>query len=290
MSTYQKILNIPVGKIDNLIAIYTDLPRSIEMTQPQKRKITAAEMNGKAYEQAKFDKAIVAIGSTENHGFHLPFSTDTFVSQALAEEIASRMENMLVLPPLYYGMSEHYQHRPFSISLRSEHLIQVVRDILESTYRWGIKKIVIINGHDGNIAPIEIAAREFKAQHADARVVSLDAWWVSAGNLLPKDTFEVWDGLGHAGEGETSIALALFPDLVDMSAARGVVPDLPPHLDIKWLFSELTDTGATGDPSKGSREKGEMMKAALVDAVVKSLQRLEEVDWRYESLKLKKQI
>jgi len=254
------------------------------MSEPiQKREYLASEMNGHTYDQCNFDKAIVAIGSTENHGFHLPFATDTFVSMALAEEVASRMENMLVLPPLYYGMSEHYQHRPFSISLGSEHLILVVRDILESTYRWGIKRMVVINGHDGNIAPIEIAAREFKVQHPDARVVCLDAWWVAAANLLPPDTFEVWNGLGHAGEAETSMALALFPELVNMSAARGVLPDLPPHLDIKWLFSELTDTGATGDPGKASREKGEKMKAALVEAVVAFLQKLEEVDWRYES-------
>jgi creatinine amidohydrolase len=248
-------------------------------------KFLAAEMNGKAYEESHFDKAIVAIGSTENHGFHLPFGTDTLVSYGICQEVASRIDDMLVLPPLYYGMSEHYQHKPFSISLKSEHLILVLRDILESTYRWGIKKIVIINGHDGNIAPIEIASREFKATCPDVRIVSLDAWWVTAGMLLPKGTFDVWDGLGHAGEGETSICLAMFPELVDMGAAKGVVPNLPPNMEIKWLFSELTSTGATGDPTAATKEKGEMMKAVLIDAVVEFILRLEAIDWRYENLK-----
>jgi len=247
--------------------------------------VLAAEMNGKIYNAAQFDKAIVAIGSTENHGDHLPFATDTLVSHGIAQEVAARVKNMIVVPPLYYGMSEHYQHRPFSISLKSEHLLLVIKDVLESIYRWGIKKIVIINGHDGNIAPIEIAGREFKVAHPDARIVALDAWWVTAGNLLPKGTFEVWNGLGHAGEGETSICLAMFPELVDMSVAKGVVPDLPPNMEIKWLFSELTNTGATGDPTKATKEKGDKMKAVLLDAIVEFIQKLDAIGWKYETLK-----
>lgn len=74
---------------------------------------------------------------------------------------------------------------------------------------------------------IELAARSIKVAHPEVKIASLDAWWIVAGKLLPKDTFEVWDGLGHGGEGETSLALSLFPELVNIDVASGVVPSLP---------------------------------------------------------------
>jgi len=122
----------------------------------------AEEMNGKEFEEGNFDMAIVAVGATENHGDHLPFAQDTYVAYELSKRIAKRIKNALVIPPFYFGMSEHYQHKPFSISLRPQNLINVLTDVFESIYRHGIKKIIVINGHDGNIAPLEVAGREFK--------------------------------------------------------------------------------------------------------------------------------
>ncbi|MFY9303618.1 MAG: creatininase family protein, partial [Atribacterales bacterium] len=104
---------------------------------------------------------------------------------------------------------------------------------------------------------------------------------VKAGELLSPQTFEAWGGLGHAGEGETSIVLHLYPQLTRMENARGIVPDLPGNLDIKWKFSEITPYGATGDPTKGTPEKGEKMFKALVDCVVKFIQEMEKAGWKY---------
>ncbi len=231
----------------------------------------------------KFDKAIIAVGSCENHGFHLPFGTDTFVSSMLAEKVAEQVDGLLVLPPVNVGMSQHYAHFPFSLTLQPETLIAVLKDILESTVKNGIEKIFIMNGHDGNIAPIEIAARAIKLAHPNVRIATLDAWWVTAGKLLPGDTFEVWNGLGHAGEGETSIGLALFPELIEMEYAKGVVPNLPEHVEIKWNFAELTNTGATGDPSKATVAKGQKMVAVLVKEVVRFFREMDDKDWKYSS-------
>jgi creatinine amidohydrolase len=105
---------------------------------------------------------------------------------------------------------------------------------------------LIVNGHDGNIAAIEIAARQVKVEHPNFNLAVLDAWWITAGNLLPEDTFEIWNGLGHGGEGETSIGLAMFPDLCDMGRAKGMLPDLDNNVKLIWNFSELTDVGASG--------------------------------------------
>ena len=75
-------------------------------------------------------------------------------------------------------------------------------------------------------------------------------------------TFEVWNGLGHGGEGETSMMLRVDPTLVDMSKAQGIIPKLPAYIDWKWLFKEITPYGVTGDPTKATTKKGNLMNDA----------------------------
>jgi len=246
------------------------------------RKIRLEEHNEYSFNEAGVDKAFLVIGSCESHGEHLPFGTDTLVAYDIACEVASKVENTIVAPPLWYGMSLHYRHKPICISLTNDTLAQVTREFLESFRFWGLNKVLIINGHDGNIPPIEIAARDVKVKYPDFRVAVLDAWWVTAGNLLPKDTFEVWDGLGHGGEGEMSIALAMFPELCDMSRAKGMIPDMDQNVKLIWNFQELTDYGASGAPQKGTAEKGLKMKQVLVDYLVDFIKRMDENDWYYK--------
>ncbi|MBN1165601.1 MAG: creatininase family protein [Methanospirillaceae archaeon] len=231
-----------------------------------------------------FDTVILPLGSLESHGPHLPLGTDALTAYHLSLEIAEKVPGTVVLPPVHYGVSEHYRDFPFTISLRFETETAILEDILQSVYREGIRKCFIMNGHDGNIAPIEIASRKVKVEHPDIRIVSLDAWWDTVIPLLPDNFFEVWQGLGHGGEGETSMALALFPELCKPEKAVGVVPALPRHLSVKWLFRELTNCGATGDPTKGSREKGLYMKQILVDAIVDELLSLDASGWDYCSI------
>ena len=83
------------------------------------------------------------------------------------------------------------------------------------------------------------------------------------------------------------MGLALFPDLCEPEQARGIVPRLPPYVDVKWIFSELTDCGATGDPTKATGEKGFRMKEVLVNAIVGVLTSLDESGWDYRSPELK---
>ncbi|MCD6420103.1 MAG: creatininase family protein [Synergistetes bacterium] len=239
------------------------------------------QLTGHEFKEGNFDKVILPVGSTEYHGDHLPFGTDAIVSYELAKEVAKRIEGLLVLPPVHYGMSDHYANFLLTISVRAEVLIEVLKDILYSLVKHGMYKIFILNGHDGNIAPIEVASRAVKVEYPEVKIAALNAWWVSAGNLLPKGTFEVWGGLGHAGEGETSIMLSLKPELVEMEHAKGVVPTLPEEVEIKWLFDELTPYGATGDPTKATKEKGDKMKEVLVNLIVSFFEKMEQNDWRY---------
>jgi creatinine amidohydrolase len=244
----------------------------------------AMYMTAGQYKKANYDKAILSVGSCECHGDHLPLANDTMVSYRLAVKVAEKVDGLLVLPPVTVGYSEHYAHFPFTLSLKSETLVEVLKEILTSVIKNGITKIFIMNGHDGNIAPIEIACRDVKMAYPEARIASLDEWWIAAGKMLP-GMFEVWNGLGHAGEGETSIALSLYENLVDMKSARGVVPDLPDYINIKWNFAELTDCGATGDPTKATVEKGKRMEEVLIKLVTGFLTDMDQKDWKYNSEK-----
>ncbi len=234
-------------------------------------------------ENRSFDKVILPLGSLESHGPHLPYGTDALTAYHLSLEIAGRVPGAIVLPLINYGVSEHYRDFPFTISLRPATETAILEDILESVYREGTRRCFIMNGHDGNIPCIDIAARTVKVRHPDMKIVSLDAWWETLTPLLPPGFFEVWQGLGHGGEGEMSMGLALFPELCIPDKAAGVVPDLPMHLNVKWLFNELTNTGATGDPTKGNREKGLKMKEVLIDTIVSELQKLDANGWDYHS-------
>ena len=243
-------------------------------------------INGHKYLEGKFDKVILPIGSTERHGDHLPMGTDSMVAYELSKLIAGEVDNLLVLPPINYGVSEHYASFPLTLNIQADTMAKMIEDILESLIKHKIEKIIIFNGHDGNIAPIEIASRNMKVLYPEVKIAVQNAWWVTAGKLLPPGTFEVWNGLGHAGEGETSMVLALHPELVEMKYAKGRVPkDLPENMEIKWLFSELTSNGATGDPTRGTEKKGKMMKEVLVKSVVDFIKKMDAVDWKYELLK-----
>ncbi len=254
----------------------------------KKNPIEVQHLTAADFRQAPFEKVILPLGSLESHGGHLPFGTDALTAYLIALDIAARLPKTAVLPPVNYGVSEHYKDFAFTVTVGFETQTAFIRDILESVYREGIRKVFIMNGHDGNIAPIEVSCRSAKVTHPDFKIVSLDAWWMLVGDLLPKDFFAVWNGLGHGGEGETSICLELFPELCDVSKAAGVVPQLPKNLDVKWLFKELTNTGATGDPTKGSAGKGKKMRTVLVDAMVKALSDLDNSGWDWRSAEVRK--
>lgn len=250
-----------------------------------KKVVRLDHLNTRSFGEGTFDTAIVPLGSCESHGDHLPFGTDALTAHAIAIAIAEKMERVMVLPPTPFGMSRHYAHKPMCVSFSDETNIRVIRDILESLAHWNIRNVFIMNGHDGNIPCIEIAARNCRIAHPDMNIMTMEAWWYAIAKLLPSDFFEVWDGLGHGGEGETSICLALFPELCDMENARGMIPELDDFVREMWLFDEITKEGATGAPSKGTREKGMKMRDVLVERLVKSVRHMQEQGLNYNPRK-----
>lgn len=228
--------------------------------------------------------AICIFGSCESHGWHCCLGPDTFVPTEVAKRVAERLDNVLVVPCVPFGTSIHYNRHPLAVTLRYETVIAVAEDIFDSLINSGIKQIYILNGHDGNIPALEIAARNVKNRHSDAKILYLPAWWEKVGSVMG-DKFEVWDGLGHGGEGETSIMMAVRPELVNLKHALAQMPEkmisLSKKTGIIWDISEISATGATGDPTKASIEKGQQMLDIFVDLVADAICEMDKVDWNY---------
>jgi creatinine amidohydrolase len=243
-----------------------------------------SEMNARELREIADDRtiAILIFGACENHGDHMPFGADFIMPFELAKRLASKYHHLIVFPPMPYGVSSHHKDFYMTISLQPETMLALIFDILQSLVDNKISRILIINGHDGNIAPIELASRKIKEKHPEVVISCLESWWTLVG-ALDKEIFEVWNGLGHGGEAETSAMLAVRPDLVDMNLApKQVVPKLPGNnVRIYWSFKELTDTGATGSPQKATAQKGERILELLEGTLLAFIEEMDRSQWKY---------
>ena len=225
--------------------------------------------------------AVLVFGACENHGDHMPFGSDFIFPIEVAKRVAANVNNVVVLPAIPYGVSLHHDKFQMTMSINPETLVGIISDLLTSLIQNKIRRVLIINGHDGNIAPIEIAARSIKNKHPEMTIACLESWWILVGQIK-KDIFEVWNGLGHGGEAETSAVLAVRPDLVNIeSAPKEVIPKLPENIRIFWKFDELTSTGATGSPQKANIKKGYEILQILEDVLLSFIKEMEASNWKY---------
>src|SRR5581483_2246598 len=155
----------------------------------------------------KTSRAIVPIGSLEQHGAHLPISTDSLISERIATLVANEL-GCFVLPVIPYGVS--FEHQPmFNVSLMNSTLSRVLCEICISLSSQGIEEIIFINGHHGNIGVLQYISQNVHAlRHSDVKVFTINYW-----NGMHKK-------LDHAGEVETSLVLAICPELVKMEKAE----------------------------------------------------------------------
>lgn len=226
--------------------------------------------------------AIVPVGSTEQHGKHLPLGSDSFAAIGLADDVAKRT-GAVVAPPIWFGWSPHHMWLPGTITLRPETLIDVVVDVCKSLIHHGFRKIVIINGHRmANLPPLQLACARVE-QETDSIVKLVDPMPMS------EEIREELDipPLGHADEMETSHMLFLLPELCEMEKVVKYVP--PPSKDFAdtWFprrppageaLEELKrKSGGTGKwPEYATKEKGEMIHIAIVKNIVELIENLKK--------------
>jgi len=220
---------------------------------------------------------VVPLGSLEQHGHHLPLLTDSMIG----DEIVRRAEDTLgdeavFLPMLWPGASDHHRRFPGTVSLSNDTYARVLVDILESLIGSGFRRILMLNAHGGNVGPGQAALYEVQMRYRDEHDLWLAfATWftVAAPQIAALDMLEQ-KRISHASELETSMILALRPELVRMDAARGANTPAPSdvrsasRVTVVRAFERLSVTGALGHPERATVEKGQALFDVAVNEVV----------------------
>lgn len=215
---------------------------------------------------------VLPIGSLEQHGPHLPVWTDSHAAHAMSVAAAKLATDIpaIVLPPLWTGLSEH--HLPFGGTITIDHatLHALLRCVVRSLQAQGFTRLLIVNGHGGNIDPLAVSVRELSHEFGMPVVTTT---WPSVAPAEIAATLTTQSGVMHACEGETSVWLALEPDQVredklDEAAGGNAGTQVRPGFSRFYSFAERAPrTGVKGDPRAATAEKGQ----AIIEAVAKNL-------------------
>src|SRR5438876_2965478 len=160
------------------------------------------------------------LGSFEQHGPHLPLTTDTDIVTAVARGIErKRSDKILCLPTLWPGHSTHHLFFPGTLSVSQMPYIQLIIELCRSIVNFGARKVFLLNGHGGNDVPVRAAMRELKTEFPKVRIV-FASYWTLAAQSIQELRESGAGGLGHACEMETSLMLHLHPTKVKLHLAR----------------------------------------------------------------------
>jgi creatinine amidohydrolase len=226
----------------------------------------------------KYEVAVIPIGATEPHNYHLPYGTDFFHAEYVSSESCKLAEmngaSIIKLPAIPYGMDANMLHFPLAINVYQKTLNLLMKDIVESLVFHKIFKIVIINGHGGN--DFKPFIRDLQPD-IEAFVCYID-WWKVAMEKY-QEIFEYPDD--HSGEMETSISLVMNPQLVHMENAKDGKFNKSKFEAINkgWVstarrWDHLTDSSGVGYPLKSSKEKGEEYLKITIERIGNFLKEL----------------
>ena len=256
------------------------------MTQLRKR--FWADMTWREFEAADMANvvAVLPIAAIEQHGPHLPVGVDTVIMEGYLKAAVERLPpdlNALFLPVQAIGKSNEHVAYPGTLTLSAGTVIRAWTEIGESVARAGCRKLVIVNSHGGNVAPMDIVARELRVR---CNMLAVTCSWHRFG--YPEGMLgahEAAFGI-HAGDAETSLMLAFRPDTVKMAEARNFEPAsaaiardnkylrATQPIAFGWMSQDLSPAGAMGDASAATLARGE---AAAVHGAVAFVTLLQEV-------------
>lgn len=222
---------------------------------------------------------VIPIAALEQHGRHMPVFTDSLLLGEVVRRVQEKMTGkVLFVPLMWLGNSEHHLDFPGSMSASPRVYLDLLRDMVENMLFHGFRRIVLLNGHGGNIVPSQQAMFELRQKYRARRDLLLlsSTYWTLGGKPHEVDSSIKQQQMGHACEFETSMMLRIRPDLVgDLSkveAASFGVGFGQAHR--AWTTKDRTNEGHIGDPRQATAEKGEVIFRTFAADVVTLLERM----------------
>ncbi|TIP23210.1 MAG: creatininase family protein [Mesorhizobium sp.] len=238
--------------------------------------------------------AVLPVAAIEQHGPHLPVSTDTSIMNGMLETVIERLPGDLdirILPVQAVGKSNEHLHAPGTLTLPAATLIEAWTELGLSIARAGLRKLIVVNSHGGNEEIMGIITRELRVR---AKMLAVKTSWQRFGRPAGMYT-ELEDRHGiHGGDVETSLMLHFRPDLVDMAKADNFVSNvaraekqfsLLRHTGTQafaWIATDLNPNGVVGDASIATAEKGRLTANHQADgfiSLLKDVHKAKLADW-----------
>ena len=210
--------------------------------------------------------AIIPVGSIEQHGPHLPVSTDSDIVSEVAKRVSEKC-NFLLLPTITYGVS--FEHAPFfNLSVKNSTLQQLLTDICSSLLSNKINTVFILNGHHGNQNALRSVGQKIERQLKKKTKVFVFSYW-----HFMKQEFD------HAGFVETSLMLAISKKVKMKNAKKGLITNKLSHKEKLRLsklasksFPSVTKNGVWGDPRKATVKEGRKILSEIIKSIVRTSQ------------------
>lgn len=233
-----------------------------------------SETNYSHTKTADYEVAVLPFGATEPHNLHLPYGTDTYEADIIGSKICEaaydRGAKVILLPTIPYGTETNMRSLPFAMNLYPSTLLQIIRDLVESLERTGIRKILLLNSHGGN--EFKPVLRELAGQTSTQLFVC--NWF----RILQDRYHQIFTHAeDHAGEMETSLMLAYHPDLVRVDEKGQLLADDGATrrsrfraVNEGWVgltrdWDILTQNTGSGNPIEASAEKGKELMELLIE-------------------------
>jgi creatinine amidohydrolase len=235
---------------------------------------------------------VLPVGTTEQHGPHLPLSTDYLTAGTIARAAVEQIyPHALVMDAVPYSFNEHHMDYPGTINIDVHTIIDYIAAIGTSVAHHGFRHIVLFNGHGSNVPFLDVAARMIT--NRSTAICALASWW----SLLSPEDF-AWrespfpGGFSHGCEAETSLLLHITPDLVDMKKAVRTMDEVQTSEHIWWdiagssgvtfqeFFSRNTSTGVQGDATVATEGKGRLLCTAATQRLSAFLEEFRRRDIR----------